>query len=170
MKYADFFRSQLEGKQKSNTTYEQYAIIAQNTINLLRTMSQKKKRQYTDEEKLITPSYVKSVLIGLGDKYKLIRDELESLSRFAYKEPKPSTSISEYDEIVESIIKKTVEDFLSGGKGDNIDLSIFDPKEVSMGMQVEMEHTTDRKIAAEIVTDHLAEDPRYYSKLKTLSL
>ena len=33
------------------------------------------------------------------------------------------------------------------------------------GISVEMEHTTDREIAKEIVLDHLFEDPKYYDKL-----
>ena len=36
-----------------------------------------------------------------------------------------------------------------------------------MGMKVEMEHTTDPRIAEEIALDHLAEDPHYYSKGKS---
>ena len=37
-----------------------------------------------------------------------------------------------------------------------------------MGMKVELEHTKNSKIALEIVKDHLTEDPKYYSKLKTI--
>jgi len=33
------------------------------------------------------------------------------------------------------------------------------------GIEVEKEHTTDAKTAAEIATDHLTEDPLYYDKL-----
>ena len=39
-----------------------------------------------------------------------------------------------------------------------------------MGIKVEMEHTDDEKIASEIVLDHLAEDPKYYSKLTKADL
>ena len=41
-------------------------------------------------------------------------------------------------------------------------------KEFQMGIKVEMEHTTDRKVAEEIAMDHLYEDPKYYSKLSTI--
>jgi hypothetical protein len=37
-----------------------------------------------------------------------------------------------------------------------------------MGLKVEMEHSTNKKIAKEITLDHLAEDPKYYTKLKTI--
>lgn len=59
---------------------------------------------------------------------------------------------------------------LKGGLGDGKLSKQFKRKEVAMGMKVEMEHTNDKKIAREIVHDHLTEDPNYYSKLKKLNL
>jgi len=50
------------------------------------------------------------------------------------------------------------------------DPSKVNPKELKMGIKVEMEHTDDPKEAEVIALQHLAEDPRYYSKLKTLGL
>lgn len=46
----------------------------------------------------------------------------------------------------------------------------FDTKEVELGLAAEMEHTDDINIAAVIVKDHLTEDPKYYTKLKTVGL
>ena len=46
----------------------------------------------------------------------------------------------------------------------------YDPKELKMGIKVEHEHTTDSAIAEIIAKHHLAEDPEYYTKLKTLNL
>ena len=40
--------------------------------------------------------------------------------------------------------------------------------EFKKGLQVEMEHTDDVKLAREITLDHLDEDPHYYSKLKKM--
>jgi len=37
--------------------------------------------------------------------------------------------------------------------------------ELNVGIEVEMEHTDDRKKAEKIAKDHLSEDPKYYSKL-----
>ena len=45
-----------------------------------------------------------------------------------------------------------------------------DPKELSMGVEVEMEHTDDKAKAKIIALQHLAEDPKYYTKLKSLDL
>jgi len=42
----------------------------------------------------------------------------------------------------------------------------FDPKELEMGMEVEKEHSDDIDVRRKIATDHLSEDPKYYSKLK----
>ena len=41
----------------------------------------------------------------------------------------------------------------------------FDPEQLKKGIEVEMEHTNDRRIAREIATDHLTEDPQYYTML-----
>jgi len=46
-------------------------------------------------------------------------------------------------------------------------LETFDPKELQAGIEIELEHTKDRKIARQIAIDHLKEDPKYYTKLLT---
>lgn len=43
-------------------------------------------------------------------------------------------------------------------------------QQLDMGIKVELEHTSDRKIAREIALDHLSEDPNYYTKLKSANL
>lgn len=43
------------------------------------------------------------------------------------------------------------EDNLPGGLGDEATTDQFDPKQVKMGIKVEMEHTDDPKVAEEIV-------------------
>ena len=63
-----------------------------------------------------------------------------------------------------------LEDLLPGGKGDDIRASDVDAHELAMGMQVEMEHTSNRKQAREIAMDHLSEDPHYYRKLRDAGL
>ena len=40
-----------------------------------------------------------------------------------------------------------------------------DPKELKMGIKVEMEHTKNKVIAKRIALDHLAELPDYYTRL-----
>ena len=46
----------------------------------------------------------------------------------------------------------------------------LDPRELDMGVEVEMEHTSDEEIALKIAMDHLAEDAKYYTKLKRAKL
>jgi hypothetical protein len=57
---------------------------------------------------------------------------------------------------------------LPGGKGEGRDPSEFDPEQVAMGIEVELEHTSDREVALEICLDHLTEDPLYYTHLKEM--
>jgi hypothetical protein len=64
--------------------------------------------------------------------------------------------------------KEYYDNLLVGGKGDDLDEEDVDPDELMMGLDVEMEHTTNKKIAREIALDHLAEDPEYYTKLKSI--
>jgi hypothetical protein len=59
-------------------------------------------------------------------------------------------------------------DRLHGGKGDKLKSSDVDPKQLKMGIKHEMEHTSSKEIAREIALDHLAEDPKYYTKLNTI--
>jgi len=57
---------------------------------------------------------------------------------------------------------------MPGGLGDKLTPADVDPIEFDMGMKMEKEHTPDEATRQEIVLDHLAEDPAYYSKLKQM--
>lgn len=57
-----------------------------------------------------------------------------------------------------------------GGLGDKLTASDVDADELAMGLTIEGEHTEDPEIAMEIALDHLAEDPQYYSKMKSSGL
>lgn len=50
------------------------------------------------------------------------------------------------------------------------DVSQFDLAQLAAGTRVEKEHTSDPQLARQIAMDHLAEDPRYYSKLSRCGL
>jgi len=54
--------------------------------------------------------------------------------------------------------------------GDNTPTDQVDPNQLSIGVQVEMEHTNDPEIAQSIAMDHLTEDPQYYTKLVAAGL
>jgi hypothetical protein len=46
----------------------------------------------------------------------------------------------------------------------------IDPKELSLGIKKEMEHTNSTSEARKIAIDHLKANPKYYSKLKKAGL
>lgn len=62
------------------------------------------------------------------------------------------------------------EDKLPGGIADDAKDSQFDSKQLEMGSQHEMEHTSDPEKAKEIAKDHLSEDPKYYTNLKNAKI
>lgn len=72
-------------EDKSTTTYDQYRDIARRLITQLTKMSQVDKKVYTDAQKQITPSVVKSVLIGLGNSDPELSATLTKLGSVAYK-------------------------------------------------------------------------------------
>lgn len=59
---------------------------------------------------------------------------------------------------------------LRGGVGDITAPEDVLPAELAMGVQIEMEHTSDVNIATEIALDHLTENPHYYTKLRQAGL
>lgn len=54
---------------------------------------------------------------------------------------------------------------MQGGRLKNRTAS-FNAEQLAIGTKHEMEHTKDPKVARKIAADHLAEDPKYYTKLK----
>ncbi len=62
----------------------------------------------------------------------------------------------------------TENDKIPGGLASGMPDSAFDPEQLRAGIEVELEHTTDKAIAKEIAKDHLKEDPKYYTKLQKM--
>jgi hypothetical protein len=60
------------------------------------------------------------------------------------------------------------QDKVPGGLADDKKKTDFDPKKLKQGTKVEQEHTSDKKVAEEIASDHLTEDKDYYDKLKEM--
>ena len=55
--------------------------------------------------------------------------------------------------------------YIPNGRSKGRRPSEFDQVQLRRGTKVEMEHTTNRRVAQRIAMDHLTEDPRYYVKL-----
>jgi hypothetical protein len=60
--------------------------------------------------------------------------------------------------------------YIPNGRSKGRRPSDFDPIQLAVGTKVEMEHTTDRRVAQRIAMDHLTEDRNYYKKLAKIHL
>ena len=69
-----------------------------------------------------------------------------------------------------SLLKEQTENRckLPVGKHNDVSDSEFDKNELSMGIEVELEHTDSQEIAKCIAKDHLSEFPDYYTFLKRM--
>lgn len=54
------------------------------------------------------------------------------------------------------------------GKHRDVPDENYDPDQLKMGMEIELEHTNDYALSKEIAKDHLAEIPDYYTRLKDM--
>jgi hypothetical protein len=68
------------------------------------------------------------------------------------------------------IAKEELNDFMNEGRASSEGLTKeqVDQKELEMGIEIEKEHTSDKKMAEKIALDHLAEIPNYYTLLKEM--
>lgn len=83
--------------------------------------------------------------------------------------PKPTRMSAEaFVELSEAIEGGDWHDSLRGGLADPNTPGQFDPERLLAGIRIEMEHTDDPVVAAEIAMDHLIEDPSYYEKLSQI--
>lgn len=82
---------------------------------------------------------------------KLLKENLKKLNKIILKEEKDD------EKLKKELIKRANEEG-------------YDEKEFDMGLEVEKEHTDDLHSRSNIAKDHLKEDPKYYTKLKSLNL
>jgi hypothetical protein len=68
---------------------------------------------------------------------------------------------------METEIYSILSSFLNEGKSKGAKMNV-DPVEMKEGVKIELEHTNDPDLAEKIARDHLAEDKKYYTKLKTI--
>jgi len=106
----------------------------------------------------------------------------ESAVEFLKKNPKPKDSathgwaekngfeVDDFEATIYELAGKYVGSFLVQGLANKkgVGLKDVDAKELAMGIDVEMEHTNDKKIAEKIALDHLAEIKDYYTRLKKM--
>ena len=109
------------------------------------------------KEKLADLNEKSEKISGLEKK----RDEARARKEEAEKKLKESKA-----RVKELKAKLKKKNDIDGGVGDDKLPSDFDPDILQEGVDVEMEHTDDLRIAQEIAMDHLTEDINYYKKLK----
>jgi hypothetical protein len=73
--------------------------------------------------------------------------------------------ISPHD--LEDHIYSILRDIVTGGKSEGKILAV-DPAELAQGIKIESEHTAEPALQEKIARDHLAEDPKYYTKLQRM--
>lgn len=61
-----------------------------------------------------------------------------------------------------------MKNLIPGGIGDKTKNKDVDQEQLQKGIKVELEHTKNKDIAAEIARDHLTEIPDYYDKLEKI--
>ncbi len=75
--------------------------------------------------------------------------------------------VHQFESAVYSLASKFINEFKNAGRANEkgITEDDVDANELAMGIKVEFEHTTCRKMAFRISLDHLAEIPDYYTRL-----
>ena len=99
----------------------------------------------------------------------------EAIKEIGFIKPKPKQQMEKDDTIPGGLAQgKTLTDLVAKldtkGYFFNDQLLNALKKELAKGIEVELEHTSDPKIAKEIALDHLFEDPRYYTRLAKANL
>lgn len=102
----------------------------------------------------------------------------ERLLQYFSKHPSPSdadvqawakdngTEPSQVRELAYALLSSVL--FDGRAKKEGVTENDVDAKELSMGIEIEREHTTNSNICRRIAIDHLAELPDYYSRLKKM--
>lgn len=98
----------------------------------------------------------------------------EDVQRFFDKQTQPVDTVVENEDSEEEAPALDPEDVdndgdkLEGGLADDSAVMEFDPQELLKGIEVEMEHTKDPRIAIELAMDHLYELDDYYTRLEQM--
>ena len=94
---------------------------------------------------------------------------LDQLSSEAVK--KDDVSGPKLTSMIEKLKRlKKIGKMIPGGDGKAKKIEDFDPQLMWEGIQEEMEHTDDVRVATEIAIDHLSKDRDYYKKLKSCGI
>lgn len=146
----------------TNTVVSSYYKGARNSmVGQLEEMAQKFGKEFGEMFQKLNNAVVRS-----GDEPLTTKDIQSLTTKFAH-------AMSQYARVgnvgtfnVSNLRKEQIgEDEIQGGLADEKEPNQFDAQQILKGMEVEMEHTNDPKIALEIAMDHLQEIPDYYDHL-----
>ena len=117
-------------------------------------------------------------IMALGFKGKDVGDKIIEIFKAIFSDQIPNQKQAIIDYLKKDNLNEKQE--LKGGKADKLTLAKIAKqhkislklltKEFQKGMKVEAEHTDNKEKMKEIAMDHLAEDPKYYTKLKKAKL
>lgn len=112
-----------------------------------------------EKQACINPEILQKTITVLEEQLELLKQLLSG--GFASNEliDKFKKTKNEYDQFKEMI---------PGGLAAGKTPKDFDPKQIEKGIKVELEHSGNKELAAEIATDHLEENPRYYDYLEEM--
>ena len=138
------------------------------------------KRQYIDTLKSLSTSQVKKIKVEHHDsKEKILMEMSEKdkdlrvqLIKWFLENPYPddkkvhayAEKIGMNEHELEKHIYAIISSILSVGNSKGKEIK-HDPKQLEMGIKVEMEHTSCPTISRKIALDHLVEIPDYYTRL-----
>ena len=79
--------------------------------------------------------------------------------------------MSDTDRNIERLARRMVKFLREGSYAESgLTMRDIDQRQLDIGIEEEFEHTSDKELAMKIALDHLAEDPRYYTKLRKAGL
>ena len=108
--------------------------------------------------------------MSLADRYfEVVPKNGEFIVNMLYPNKKPGVYVGSKEDAIQFV--KDRGKFMSQsessiGRHNDISDSEFDPYQLKIGTEEELEHTDDIEIAKNIAKDHLYSDPDYYRKLK----
>jgi len=135
------------------------------------------KQEYINTLKSLTTSKIKKIKVENQEQVLMEMDKKDKdlrvqLIKWFLENPYPNDKqVHAYAEKIgmdehelEGHIYSIISSVLSEGKSKGKEVK-HDPKQLEMGIKVEMEHTSCPTISRKIALDHLAEIPDYYTRL-----
>ena len=151
-----------EGKKTVSSSWTDF-----HDINFLKSIMKERGWWISDEFDDVTYA---EALIDIFDYPELTRTPEYFIEKYEFLEEEIADLIQVVKEYYPELFYKKIasKQILEGGKGDNLNIEELPKKELELGLEVESEHSPNKEIQEEIVSDHEAEtieatgEPSYY--------